>query len=209
MEIGTIAVPPLPSFQCCGLTAAVESSDAEASRSQNRCPVEFAENNEVDADVAHGAGDAVAEGDIEELDTASMGSAGKASGRFVLTINSKKGGPQQIVIEEGGAVPCMVCGRCYTEMPPNCAFCWPHKRAVDNLIKKWRPLPKSQQAVGYINPHQEKLDLFRKYSKQKMLPPSPFSKLVYKWIDQYNEHGPKMEFDIVGFQQEQSATTRV
>lgn len=83
-------------------------------------------------------------------ETQSMSSGSKI---VILKIVGKNGEPsQEVEIEEGGIVPCMIWGRYYENMPSGSCYCWTHKRALENLERKWRPLPVSTRG-GWLQTH--------------------------------------------------------
>ncbi len=159
------------------LTAAMDELSLEALAIPNKLqPSEASKETEAaeTPEKQHHAGSSVVIDDLEDA-----GSVASSQKPVYLTINGKRGeAPQKVEILSGGLMPCMVCGRYFDNMPPHSAFCWVHKRAVDNLESKWKPLPTHQQGAGYANNNQEKLDILRKYRTTKTLPPSQLSKLV-------------------------------
>ena len=74
------------------------------------------------------------------------------------------------------ACPCMVCGCIFAEMPPDSAFCWPHKRTVDVMNYRYGKIGKDRQVA------------FRKRQQSAPKePPSQFATEVLEFDDQAPE----------------------
>ena len=74
------------------------------------------------------------------------------------------------------STPCMVCGCIFAEMPPDCAFCRPHKRTVDVMNYRYGKIGKDRQTA------------FRKRQQNAPKePPSHFATEVLEFDDQAPE----------------------
>ena len=83
------------------------------------------------------------------------------------------------------ATPCMVCGCIFAEMPPDSAFCWPHKRTVDVMNYRYGKIGKDRQIA------------FRKRQQNAPKePPSQFASQVGVRTVKNPKMGPKGRTDL-------------